>query len=308
MTLAVVTPSYRNDFHLFADLHKSILSKMRESVQHYVLVPARDVGIFEVLTGPRCVIVPEESLYPRNYHSVNWINNILGLFPGFPSHAMISAINTRRLALPVRGWIMQQALKIEMCRRLEADTVLLVDSDVELVRPLDESMLTVGDHARLYRRSTEVDERLPIHMQWHEISRKLLGLAPPNFPAPDYVSSFCVWEPRVVRALVERIERNMKQPWMDAVTGGRTLSEWTIYGVFVEEILGFDAEIFTETSLCHSYWDNIPLTEKSAIEFASQIGPNDVAVLIQSKSKTPRNVRRAALATIESAHSNPLLP
>ena len=295
MTLTLVTPSYRNDLPLFADLHRSVLRLTDESVMHYVVVPSGDVGLFASMAGLRCIIVPEESLYPAHYKAIHTVNRTIRFLPRVPSHARIAAINTKRSFRPVRGWIMQQALKMEICRQLDADMVLLIDSDVELVRPVSESSLSRGGRARLYKRPGEIDSHLPRHMQWHTVSRQLLGLPPAQFPAPDYISSFCVWEPCVVRAMLTRIEQVTGQPWMDAVTGQRAFSEWTLYGVFAEEVMKYQGDTLTESSLCHSYWGTVPLTIESATDFVSGVGSDDVAILIQSKAHTPRAVRRAAI-------------
>jgi hypothetical protein len=139
----------------------------------------------------------------------------------------------------------------------------------------------------LYKRPGAVDINLPRHMQWHKVARRLLGLPPAQFPAPDYVTSFCVWEPDVLRAMLARIEQVTGQAWMDAVTGERTFSEWTLYGIFAEEMMKYEKEALTESSLCHSYWGTVPLTFESAASFISGMNPDDVAILIQSKTLPP---------------------
>jgi hypothetical protein len=295
MTLAVVTPTHRNDLQLFADLHRSVLLHTEECVKHYVVVPGDDVGLFAEMAGPRCIIIPEESQYSPGYRSMGALNHILRPLPCIPSHARIAAINTRHPFSPIRGWVMQQVLKMELSRQLNVDTILLVDSDVELVRPLDELMLRRGGRAMLYRRPDAVNINLPRHMQWHTVARRLLGLSPAQFPAPDYVTSFCVWEPDVIRTMIKRIEQVTSRPWMDSITGQRTFSEWTLYGVFAEEVMQYEKEALTESSLCHSYWGTVPLTIESAAGFISGMNPDDVAILIQSKTQTPRTVRRAVI-------------
>jgi hypothetical protein len=300
MTLALVTPTYRNDLPLFADLHQSVLLHTDEPVKHYAVVPSDDAGLFTALTGPRCIIVPEESLYSARYRSMSVLNSMLRPLPRVPSHARIAAINTKRPFRPIRGWVMQQVLKMELSRQLDADMVLLIDSDVELVRPLNEAMLRRGGRAMLYKRPGAVDINLPRHMQWHTVARRLLGLPPAQFPAPDYVTSFCVWEPAVLRAMLARIEQVTGQTWMDAITGQRTFSEWTLYGIFAEEMMKYEKEALTESSLCHSYWGTVPLTIESAADFISGMNPDDVAILIQSKTQTPRIVRRAAIGAVRA--------
>jgi hypothetical protein len=73
--------------------------------------------------------------------------------------------------------------------------------------------------------------------------------------------------------------------------------------VFVDEVLGPSANSFgTASSLCHCYWDTSPLDEAGAASFLRSFSSEDVAILIQSKSGTPLDVRRSALARfMESA-------
>jgi hypothetical protein len=76
-------------------------------------------------------------------------------------------------------------------------------------------------------------------------------------------------------------------------------SEDILYGVFVDDVLGYRASVaHTESSLCHSYWGHRPLDVDSAKEFLGGIAADDVAVMISAKSNTPLNVRREALATL----------
>jgi hypothetical protein len=296
MNLAVITPSYRNDLALFLDLHASVLAHTGPDVLHFVIVPRRDSRLFDEATGPRCVIITEESLYSRHYRPVPAVDRAMHLLPGFPSSARVAALNLKRPFYPVRGWIMQQALKMEACRRIDADLFLILDSDVVLLREVSAARLTQGGSPRFYRRDGAVDFRLPRHVQWHEMSRRLLGLPLPTpLPAPDYVSSFNVWDPYVLRRLLARIERVTGRYWMDAVTAQRSFSEWTLYGVFVDEFMKDVAVRATEASLCHSYWDHRPLTAEEATEFAAATGAEDLAILIQSKSRTPMAVRHAVL-------------
>jgi Family of unknown function (DUF6492) len=297
MTLAVITPSYRNDWPLFVDLHQSVLRNTPESVKHYVIVPNADVQLFSQAAGPRCIIIPEETLYPRHYRPAPAANRILHLLPRIPLSARVAALNIKRPFHPVRGWVMQQALKMEACRRIAADITLMLDSDVVLIRPVTQATLSNEGRPRLYRLPGAVGVHLPQHMQWHVVSRKLLGLPPPDLPAPDYVSSFTVWDPYILRALLARIELVTSEHWMDAVTAQRNFSEWTIYGVFADELMKDRIGSAAESSLCHSYWGVIPLNAASAEEFVAGTGQNDVAILIQSKSRTPIAVRRAALSS-----------
>lgn len=295
MRLAVITPSYEYDWPLFKDLHESVLLHTEDSVLHYVIVPDTDVRLFSQIAGPRCIVIAEEALYPAHFRSARTINRVLSLLPRISPHGRIAAINLGRPFHPIRGWIMQQALKMEMCRRADADILLLLDSDVVLIRKVTAAILSRQGRPRLYRLPGAVDARLPWHVHFHEVSRQLLGLPPPVVPAPDYISSFAVWDPNIFRAMLDRIERVTGRYWMDAVTALATFSEWTLYGVYADAFVKDVADIATDASLCHCYWDPTPLTAEGAAEFVARVRPDDVAILIQSKSRTPLAVRRAAL-------------
>jgi hypothetical protein len=298
MSLALVTPSYRHDAELFSDLHQSVIRMTEESVVQYVIVPTADLELFTAIVSRRCIVVPEESLYPSHYKPMHGVSRLVRFLPHAPAHARIAAINTKDLFRPVRGWMMQQALKLEICRQLSVDTVLLIDSDVELVRPITEASFRYGGRTRLYRRPKAIDGSMPLHMEWIKASRLLLGLPSAEFPASDYISSLCVWEPNIVRAMLAHVEQVTGLHWMDAIIGQQTFSEWTLYGVFAEEIMNYSESAMAESSLCHSYWGKTALAIENAIEFASRIEPDDVAVLIQSKTRTPRAVRRAVINAI----------
>jgi hypothetical protein len=192
---------------------------------------------------------------------------------------------------------MQQILKLAAATRLDADILLLVDSDVQFVRPVTFGTFAPNGKLRLYRRDGTVNDQLPGHVAWHKTARKLLGLPTPKLPLPDYVSALNVWDRRVVLALLERIEGTTGQHWIDVLGRQLTFSEHILYGVFVDEILGPSANTpITSSSLCHSYWDTSPLDEASAAMFLRGVSANDVAILIQSKSNTPLEIRRSSFA------------
>jgi Family of unknown function (DUF6492) len=297
-SIAIVTPTYAPDYELCADLHRSMLKFTEDKVVHYLIVPAADVKLFRSLGGPRCVVLAESEFLPKRMIWVPpWVNHAIRFALGNRPSAKLVALNPTRPFPPVRGWIMQQILKLAAATRLEADILLLVDSDVQFVRPITFDKLVQNGRLRHYRRDATVNEHLPGHVAWHKIARELLGLPTPKPPLPDYVSSLNVWDRRVVLAILDRIERITRRHWIDALGGQLTFSEHILYGVFVDEILGASANTFvTSSSLCHSYWDTNPLDEARAAIFLRNLSADDVAILIQSKSGTPLEIRRSAFA------------
>ena len=164
---------------------------------------------------------------------------------------------------------MQQIVKFGAAAELGVDLLVLADSDVVLVRPVTIDTFRNKERVRFYRSEGAVDERLPRHLLWHEVARKLLGLPPAEpAPLPDYISAFNVWDRRVVLALQERIEAVTGRPWLDAIASQLHVSEFILYGVFVDDVLGASAPVIPEDSmLCHSHWGPEPMADATVPAF-----------------------------------------
>ena len=119
--LAVITPSYAPDLELCSDLNESVLRNTPSQVTHYIITPRRDVRLFSRLRGTRTEVLSVDEVLPRRVLPVAGANFWL---------------NLRRPFTPVRGWVMQQVIKLQMATQLNADLLLLADSDVRLVRPV----------------------------------------------------------------------------------------------------------------------------------------------------------------------------
>ena len=65
--LAVITPTFRGDAEIFADLHRSVLEFTPEDTVHYVVVPPRDRALFARYEGPRCRVWTSSELLPKRY-------------------------------------------------------------------------------------------------------------------------------------------------------------------------------------------------------------------------------------------------
>lgn len=279
--LAVITPSFKPDAELFAKLHASVLECTPPDTVHHVIVPDHDLPLFAHHRGPRCRIWLSSEILPRRYRLVR---------TGF-------WVNMRRPWPPARGWVMQQALKIAVAGQLDADVVLLVDSDVVLVRPVSADTVSVGGTAYLHRLDDAVHAGMPRHIQWHRAARKLLGLPQATEPPlPDYVSSLNVWDPREVRAMQQRIEDVTGRPWMDAFTAELHVSEFILYGVFMDAGLGSATRPpLLDPLFCHNYWTGDALDADAALAFADKLPRQAVGMMISAKSHTTMAAREVAV-------------
>ncbi|WP_170856931.1 DUF6492 family protein [Geodermatophilus africanus] len=281
--MAVLTPSYAPDFELCRDLHRSVLRHAPTEVEHHLLVPKRDARLFAQLKGPRTRLHVAEDFLPKTFLSPPRLNY---------------SINLRRPLPPIRGWIRQQILKLAAAAQLEMDVVIVADSDVEFIRPFSAKVFRKDDVVRFYRRPEAIDVTLPRHLIWHDVTRRLLGLPAATPPLPDYVAPLVACDPNLVSSMLRKVSEVTREPWTSAVGAELHFSEYTLYGVYIEEVADPLARSFvSDDSLCHEYWNEEPLDPQSAETFLSAVRPTDVAVMISAKSRTPLGVRRSALAS-----------
>src|SRR5690349_16023538 len=147
--LAVVTPSFGPDAELFTELHRSVLRHTPPTSLHHVIVPDADRAIFERFAGPRLRIQVVSELLPKRF----WLTPKPGVW-----------LNLRRPWPPVRGWVLQQALKIAATAALDVDAVVVADSDVVLVRDITVDTFTVDGRIRLYRAPGAVHAGMTDHI------------------------------------------------------------------------------------------------------------------------------------------------
>jgi hypothetical protein len=280
--LAVITPCFRGDAEVFADCHRSVLALTPPGTVHHVYVPSRDRARFAAYEGPRCRIWDRSKLLPPRYVRAP-LTDVY--------------VNVRRPCPPLRGWVMQQTSKIAATGQSDADIVLLIDSDAILVRPVDPQRFIMNGQVCLYREDDGVKAGMKRHVLWHRVAREMLGLEPASSPPlPDYVGPVAFWSPATVRAMQERILATTGQDWLEAFNSRLHISEFILYGVFVEEMPRADPLMAaTIGDLCHNYYERTPMKFGEALAFAERIGNEAIAMMISSKSLTPADVRQAAI-------------
>jgi hypothetical protein len=287
-SLAVLTPSYAPDFELCRLLNHSVLDCTAPEVEHHLVVPRRDRELFAQLETSRTRVWTVDDFLPG------------GMVPIPKANAWI---NVRRPYPPIRGWVMQQIVKFAAAAELGVDVLVLADSDVTFVRPMTTDTFRIEDQVRFYRADGAVHEEMPRHLLWHDVARRLLGLptaGPP--PLADYICPMNAWDRRVVLALKNRIEQVTGRPWLDAIASQVHVSEFIIYGVFVDELLARrEAPRATPATLCHTYWGPGPLATEAIPGFVDALPDDDVAVMVSSKTDTPFRVRKEALARVRAA-------
>lgn len=288
MTLAILTPSYAPDFDSFAVLHRSVLEFTDPSVVHYVVVPDEDLPLFATLGSSRMVLLGYRELLPRSFVSTAWFAHAVARIPKAPRGARFIAVNLRHPWPPLRGWLLQQIVKLSMAMQVECDTLLVIDSDAQLIRPVTEQTFASPAAVRFYRAPAAINAGMERHVAWHVTARRMLGVPPDGPPPyPDPIGSLISWDPEVVRQCTARVAEVSARGWETAVSREWEFSEYVLYGEYLAEF-GTERQLsfVADRTLCHSHWDPHPLDLDGARRFVESIAPSDVAVHVQSNSKT----------------------
>src|ERR1700677_4667311 len=97
-SFAIVTPSYYRDFPHCRLLVESVGAHVPRDIPHFIVVDRRDEALFSGLRSPRTHLVLKEDVLP------GWLRQI-----PFARRWWLSA-----KSLPVRGWIVQQLVKLSV--------------------------------------------------------------------------------------------------------------------------------------------------------------------------------------------------
>jgi hypothetical protein len=283
--IAIVTPSYERDFDLCVLLNRSVLAFAAENVRHYIIVPHRDLNIFRAVTSERTVVLSQEEIAPRGFvqlpHLSRWWYSTAS-------------------AIPVKGWLMQQIVKIGSATALIEPILVILDSDAVFVREVNATWFLREGKVRLYRSPSGITVDHAWHINWHRTACRLLGIAPASPPMDDYIGSLISWDRQLVLEMCAHVETITGLPWHVAVvraSAKQRFSEYLLYGLFVDRVLGASRGVWVDDRPgggCHTYWDiGRPLGGSAAEMFAQGMGADDVALMISSQSGTSYGVRQA---------------
>lgn len=291
-SVAFVTPSFWRDLEQCRELNESILTLAGPKAKHYIVVDACDYGLFRPLENSQTVIATVEDVIPKGYHKLSFSKKWW-----FSTAAMY----------PVKGWLVQQLVKLSVPSLVDEAVLVNVDSDVRFVRPVDPEMFFRDGRTRMYRLRGGVTSGME-HVKWHRNVCRMLGLVESDeLPLDDYVGNMISWDRRIIPKMLEHVERTTGVAWHVAFSRARLVSEYLTYGLFVDKVIGPEAAgvWIDERSWCHTYWGPEPLPADEAEAFTRAMRHDDVAFSIASYTHTaPETTRFATELAVEIATSS----
>jgi hypothetical protein len=269
LTFGLVTMSYAPDFQRCQLLAETVQEWVKPPFQHYIVVDRCDYHLFKSLANSRTQIVTVESLVPW------WIKRE----PIW--RKMWLSLKTP----PLRNWILQQIVKIAIVRQMTEDVGIFIDSDVAFVRSFELARLVDGGQVRLFRNITHNEIQRNMHRKWHEAAAQLLGVNGIDPNVPDYIGNLITWKRDNVQLMCDRLEQQSGKSWVEALGNTWHLSEYVLYGLFVEQILGERSGHYIDShNFCHDYWLPEQLNDRALQHWIETVDPEQVAVMISAKA------------------------
>jgi hypothetical protein len=268
-TYAIITPSYAPDFERCRVLVESVRRYAAPYVEHYLIVDRRDLKLFSRLSGPRTHVVLKQEILPRWLRQVplssKWWLSLKGQI--------------------VRGWIIQQIVKLSVDAVTCADVCVFIDSDAFLIKPFDPRAAERAGQVPMFR------EVLPrenaFNRAWLGAASSLLGLPPDRDGRTNYVSQAVTWRRANVIALHRYIEEQTGRGWVEALCPLRTMSEYVLYGVYCQRVLGERAgHYWDDTITTLNHWEEERLDDAGLSRLRSALRPEHIGVMISAKSNT----------------------
>jgi hypothetical protein len=265
MKYALITPTYRPDHARAVSLCQSADKFLDPAFEHVLIVPKRDMELFAPLASARRRIVTVESILPW------WI------FRSPVGKKWWISLRT----LPIRGWILQQIVKLSAPLVTQADVLVFADSDVTFVRPLKPEHVVRDGKVRLHRMPGGGTKET--HKRWHRVATQLLGQPSSDYLGSDYIGQLVCWHRDHVLGLHKKLESVGGRDWRAVLGSTLHFSEYILYGAYVEFSLGADRKhYFDDQDICHCSWHHTVADRASLDTFLKKIEPQHVAVLVQS--------------------------
>lgn len=269
-TAALVTASYAPDLERCRLLCETIDRHVTGHSHHYILVASADVAQFRQLEGPRRTVVDERDLLP------SWLRSFPDPLFRFRKRVWLSPFT-----LPLRGWHVQQLRRIAIARHVAEDGLVYCDSDVAFLRPFDCRVIWRGGDLRLFRRQDALSrEGLDPQRAWAASAGRALGLS--AAARHDYIATVIAWRRETAVAMCERVEEVTGRHWVAGIAARRHFSECMLYGRYVDEVLDGVGHFHASQELCRVYWSGPAPTDEQFNRFVAEMGPEQVAIGMQS--------------------------
>lgn len=278
LTFAFVTPSYAPDFQRCKLLCWSIKQFVDVPVHHYIIVDPKDFSLFQTLADRHTTILSKEEILP------SWIQRI----PFFDKKNLwLNLKGYRSGNWLLRGWLVQQIIKLATAQYVSEEVIIFLDSDVAFIDRFNIHSLVKEGKVRLFRVEQYMNENDKLTHVWKEEAKHLLNLPSEKHYQDNYVSQIVTWRRSTLLQMYQHIERNTQKDWLETLCEVRHLSEYILYGMFANYVAGEHAGHYDDhlQKICWCYWEEVPMSNSELAAFFHEAQTSGhKAVMISAKS------------------------
>jgi Family of unknown function (DUF6492) len=293
---AFITPSYSGDFERCKMLCQSMDVFLSGKWHHYIVVDKPDEALFKPFKSEhRTILLTHDVAPPSMHHLFN--------IPFAKGRSLWWARKTGFFI----GWHMQQIIKMGIASKLTETGLAYCDSDIFFVKPFNTNQLSQDGKIRM-KRSAEVYTLATTPNAKYTIpGMQILGIPIDNTATHNtYIDNFITWHRPTVLALRDYIEKVTKRDWYTELGARLDVSEYTLYGLFVDEIQKNNPHHYIDTNfLCKTQWMRQAKTEAEVEAFCQSLEPQQVAIGVQSFAGVNLDHLKKQLALAISQYKQP---
>ncbi|GGF62879.1 DUF6492 family protein [Alteromonas lipolytica] len=263
----LVTPTFKDDLQRCERLVATAQCYLSGYEKHYLIIDEKEWSLFAHLASAKVVLMTKESLLP--YRNINL--------------PVLRKWWWGKKTLPVRGWIFQQLCKFAIAEKVDCDAIVFADSDVEFIRPFNLNQLWRGDKLRL-----SVKLRGPVlqtdrrYLNWYSLAARLFGITSQKNIKHGYIAQLNAFRRDTCLALLDHIAVTAWKPWHRALARELDLSEFILYGAFVEHVQQGNGHWQDFKQLTHSSWFYDIHSADDVQAYLNHLDKEHVAVHVQS--------------------------
>ena len=266
---AFVTPSYSGDLQRCNLLCRSMDTFLTGNWHHYVVVDRPQFALFKHLQSPRRSVLLTDDVMPAK----------MRLLFHLPFVGGRSLWWSRQTGLSL-GWHVQQMVKIGIASVVKEDGLAYCDSDVFFLKSLDTASLTQNGKFRFYRSYHPQNLDAIANPKFFKPSLDLLGL-PKEGEHFTYIENMITWRRKTVLEMCDLLAARHNGRWYNAFRNRLQISEYTLYGLFVDEIQKDQNYHFPDAnSFCRTQWSKQQHLDVES--FCQGLEAHQVAVGFQS--------------------------
>ncbi len=247
MNYCFFTPSYIGDIDRVKLLRQSINKFSKEQLTHYIIVPKEDYRAFK-----KCFILDKNAIVLRQNDYVS-----KAFYPSISYqilHKLLPSQSWRLGKYAGRpGWIIQQIVKLCIPQIIIEDAAFVVDSDVFFIRPFSiHEILDNSDKDRILIRISPSDESA--------LQRKHISKSRGLFSLPEGATDFhyMSWPTLLYKDWLQSLQQYLtskyNKNWQIHLHDANIISEYSIYGIYVEEVARYENYKTITTPLYEGIW------------------------------------------------------